>query len=81
MILQLNFPVVREEPSRDEIVIVGIEEVVAAPGLVSEAVGEILVLENLGAICHGASGEAWQSTINPIARCAIEVSPDEVDCP
>lgn len=47
MVLQLDLPVVCEEPARDEVVVVGVEEVVAAPRLVGEAVGEVGVLEDL----------------------------------
>jgi hypothetical protein len=47
VVLDLDLPVVVEEPSCDEVVVVGIEEVVAAPRLVREAVGEIRVLQDL----------------------------------
>lgn len=47
VILDLNLPVVVEEPSCDKVVVVGVEEVVATPCLVCEAIGELRVLQDL----------------------------------
>lgn len=78
MVLNLDLPTVVEEPSRDEVVVVGVEEVIAAPCLVREAIGEFRVLQNFRPIRYCSARQAWQATVNPVAGCAIEVPPDQI---
>ena len=74
----MDLPVVVEEPSGDEVVVVGVEEVVAAPCLVCEAVCEIGVLQDLRSVRYCSARQAWQTSINPVAGRAVKVPPDEV---
>ena len=78
MVLDLDFPVVVEEPSCDEVVVVGVEKVVAAPGLVREAIGELGVLQDLRSIRYCSARQTRQPTIDPVAGGAVEVPPHEV---
>jgi hypothetical protein len=78
VVLDLDLPVIVEEPSCDEVVVIGVEEVVAAPGLVCEAVGEFGVLQDLRSIRYCTAGQAGQATIDPVAGSAVKVSPNKV---
>ena len=79
VVLELDLPVVRKQPAGNEVVVVGIQEVVAPPGLVCEAVGEVGVLQNLGPVCHCSAGETGQTAVDPVASGAVEIPPDQVD--
>ena len=81
MILDLDFPVIVEKPSCDEVVVVGVEEVVAAPGLVREAICELGVLQNLRSICYRAARQTRQPAVDPVAGGAVKVPPHEVHGP
>ena len=81
MVLDLDLPPVGEQPSCDEIVIIRVEKMVTAPCLMRESICEIGILEDLRPIGHGSSRKTRQAAIDPVAGCAVEIPPHQIDCP
>lgn len=77
VILHGDLPLVRVHPSRDEVIVVGVQ-LIGSPRLMREAKGESVVLKDFGAICYGPSGKAGQATIHMQTSRAIKVASLEV---
>jgi hypothetical protein len=75
MVLQLDLPVVAEEPAGDKVVVVCVEKVVATPCFMREGIGEVGVLQDLRTVGHCSPRQTGQSAIYPVACCAVKVSP------
>lgn len=82
MILHVNVPIMIDQPSCNEVVIVSVELVLTKPPLlICEATCEGRVLDDFGSIRAGTSGEAWNASID-VTRCrTVEVSTFEVQSP
>ena len=62
-------------PSSEEIIVIGIELILSEPpSLVGEAIGELDVLKDTGAIGTGASGKARDTTIHVSCGSTVEIS-------
>lgn len=79
VVLQLYLPVVREQPSRDEVVVVGIQEVVASPRFVGEAVGEVWILQDFRAVGDCPPRQTGKPAVEPIACRTVKGPPHKVD--
>lgn len=80
VVLDVGFPTVRNHPASNEVVVVGIELVLAKPPFfVSKGVGEAVVLQNLGPIGNGAAGQARNTTIHVGGGGAVKVAALQVE--
>jgi hypothetical protein len=80
VVLHVGFPSVRDHPASNEIVVVGIELVLAKPPFfVGEGVGETVILQNLGPIGNGAAGQTRHTAIHVSGGGAVKVAALEVE--
>ena len=80
MILVPDLLFMRDKPPGNEIVIVRVELIATKPFLVSKAVNEGFISDDVCSICHGPARETGQATIHIHAGCTIKVSPLEIEC-
>lgn len=75
VVLNVGFPTVRDHPARNEVVVVGIELVLAEPPFfVGEGVSEAVVLQNLGPVGNGAARQARHAAIHVGGGGAVKVA-------
>ena len=80
MILHIGLMAMIDHPASDEVVIVCVELVLPKPPfLIGEAVGEIDILQNVRAICTGASRQTGHAAIHVGHGSTIEVATFKVE--
>lgn len=77
IVLNPGLDLMADQPTSDEIVVVGIEDV-AAPALSLEALQEVVALQNLGPVGSSPARHARGSAINVMGSGNLEVPPLDV---
>ena len=79
MVLHPGLPAMRHHPASDEVVVVGIQLVLAKPPLfVGEPMGENLVLHDMGPVRYRSARHAREPSIDMGGCRTVKVSPLEV---
>lgn len=79
MVLVPDGLIMGDQPSRDKIVIVGIQLVTAKPFLMGEAIDKGIVSKDFGSVCNRPARKARQAAIHVHTSSAIEISSLKVE--
>lgn len=74
----MRLPAMRQHPSGDEIVIVGVELILTTPVLMREAVCECRILQNMCSVGDGSPGETGDASVQMGRGRDLEISPLQI---
>jgi hypothetical protein len=77
--LDIGAPAVRDHPAGEELVVAGVELVFSEPKVVGEAVEELGVLEDDGAVSSGAAGKTGEATVDVSGAGDFDVANGETE--